>query len=90
MMEWLHKLWTEPDNKTPCPLRVVGLSSVAVYHGLFGWMLAGQHAIITTQVLSTYVDNMSTLVGVVGVAIGAKSIMKGDAKTPDAQPSQEN
>jgi len=78
-MRWPHWL-CEPDNVTPCPLRIMGTLAITGYHGLLAFMLGHQHAALTMADLGTYLDHMSIAGGSFGAAIGAKSLMKADAK----------
>lgn len=72
---------TEPDGTTLCPLRVTALAAVAGYHGLVGYLVGIQHTAITMADCGLYAQHMATLGTTLGVAIGAKSVLKGDAPT---------
>jgi len=77
-MKW-PRLFTERDNETPCPARVLMLCAVTVYHGLVGYALVAQHLVLTIESLGQYLVHMSMAVGTVAGAIGVKSALKGDA-----------
>lgn len=79
MINIIRKLFSEPDNETPCPVRIAtGLTNI-VYHvaAMFGIYLGILHLDIST--LGMYLQHMATLIGVGSISIGTKSIMKGDA-----------
>ena len=77
-MKW-PRILTERDNVTPCPARLLMVCAVAVYHGLVGYALVGQHLVLTFDSLGQYLGHMSMAVGTVAGAIGVKSALKGDS-----------
>ena len=79
MKDFIKKLFSEADNQTPCPVRIAaGLANVGYHIGALVGIYAGAiHLDITT--LGLYLQHMATLIGVGGLSIGTKSIMKGDA-----------
>ena len=79
-MSWLAHLFTEPDNTTVCPVRVIGLASGALYHAAAAGGIATGAIHLDIASLGQYLQHMSVLAGTMGVATGAKSIMNGDAK----------
>jgi hypothetical protein len=82
MMEFMKKLFSEADNQTPCPVRVAAGISNVIYHlaAVAGICMGSIHLDIST--LGQYLQHMATLIGVGGVSVGAKSIMKADANAP--------
>lgn len=79
-MSWFTRMITEGDNATQCPVRVGAVATAAVYHAGAVFMIIAQHVTIDISMLGQYIQHMSTLIGVAGVSIGAKSAMKGDAQ----------
>jgi hypothetical protein len=77
--ERLLQIFTEPDGATLCPTRVAGGLAISGYHGLLGFMLAHQHYMLTIADLGQYSQHMTILGSAVGVAVGIKSVLKGDA-----------
>ena len=82
-MSILANVLTEGDNKTHCPVRLGTSISAALYHvaAVVGAYMGSIHIDIAT--LGQYLQHMSLLFGVTGLAVGAKAIMGADAK-PDA------
>lgn len=72
---------TEPDGVTVCPLRVTALVAVAGYHSLIGYMVGFQHVALTMSDCGLYITHLTTAGLGFGGAIGAKSVLKGDAPT---------
>jgi hypothetical protein len=78
-MNW-PKFLCEPDNVTLCPVRAFFVGVGAVYHAAVGFMVFGQHSPIGIEMLGSYINHMTLLGGTTAGGIGAKSILKGDAK----------
>jgi hypothetical protein len=72
---------TEPDGVTLCPVRITALVAVAGYHSLVGYLVAIQRTPLTMADCGLYAQHLSILGSTLGVAVGAKSVMKGDAPT---------
>lgn len=66
--QWLSQSFTEPDNKTVCPVRLMAIAGVLQYLGL---ALAHyiQHGIFEAQ---NYAIGFGSLLGGIGVALGLK------------------
>ena len=75
----LANLITEPDNVTLCPVRVVVGLGVIAYHAAALWGLYSGSIKVEMHDLTEYVQHISTFAGIGGLAIGGKSLMKGDA-----------
>jgi hypothetical protein len=73
-------LLTESDNQTICPVRAATAVAGALYHAAAAYGVYAGSVHIDIASLGQYMNHMMTLVGVGGGAIGAKSVMKGDAK----------
>jgi hypothetical protein len=70
---------TEKDGVTFCPVRITALAAVAGYHSLVAYLVSVQHTPLTMADCGLYAQHMATLGSALGVAIGAKSVLKGDA-----------
>jgi hypothetical protein len=79
MLDTIRKLFTEPDNQTPCPVRVLtGIAALTYHAGAAAGICVGAlHLDIAT--LGAYLQHMAMLIGVGGASVGAKSVLKGDA-----------
>jgi len=69
---------TEPDGVTLCPVRITALAAVGGYHALVAWIVAAQKTPLTMTDCGLYAQHMSILGSSLGVAVGAKALMKGD------------
>ncbi len=69
---------TEPDGVTLCPVRITALAAVAGYHSLVGYIVSIQHTPLTMADCGLYAQHMATLGSALGIAVGAKSVLKGD------------
>lgn len=80
----LGKSWkaatTEHDGETKCPVRLGAIGTAIIYHAGAAWMVFGQHTSLDVAIMGQYVQHMCYLIGTSGLAIGAKSVMKGDAQ----------
>ena len=78
-MNFLQKLFSEADNETPCPVRIAaGITNFGYHLGAaVGIYMGAIHLDIVT--IGLYIQHMVTLIGVGGLSIGTKSLMKGDA-----------
>lgn len=78
-MSFLH-LFTESDNQTLCPVRIVLMGAVALYHAgvTFAVMFQGLH--LDFSMLGQYVQHMCELGGSIAAGVGVKSVLKGDAQ----------
>lgn len=81
LKERLLQTLTEPDGVTLCPLRVTALVAVAGYHALIGYMVGFQHVALTMPDCGLYITHLTAAGLGFGGAIGAKSVLKGDAPT---------
>lgn len=70
---------TEPDGVTLCPVRMTALAAVGGYHALVGYIAGFQHTPLTMADCGLYAQHMATLGSALGIAVGAKSVLKGDA-----------
>ncbi len=68
MRNFFKQLYTEPDNKTACPVRILAFVGVLHY---FGLSIAAyvQHATFDPQ---AFAIGLGALLGGVGVALGIK------------------
>jgi hypothetical protein len=71
---------TEADGVTLCPVRITALLAVTGYHSLIAFMLGYQHVSLGMADCGLYIQHMSLLGTSLGIGVGAKSIMKGDAQ----------
>ena len=71
--------FTEPDNKTLCPVRAVSIGTIGMYHvgAVYGLLTGAFHADMIA--LGQYAQHMMTLGGTLAMGVGAKSVLKGDA-----------
>lgn len=74
------QILTERDNATVCPVRVILLGAIVVYHvaAVVG-VCIGQLRIDMPS-LGDYLQHMSIVMLAAGGSIGAKSALKGDAQ----------
>jgi hypothetical protein len=81
-------MFTEPDGESFCPVRLAaGLANVTYHAAAAAGIYMGQlHLDIAT--LGQYLQHMSMLIGVGGVSVGAKSVMKGDTSNAGTVDSQ--
>lgn len=77
-MDCRHIL-TEADNTTLCPVRVAAFIVGALYHAAAAWGIFHNDLQFDIATLGQYMQHMMTLVGIGGLSVGAKSLMKGDA-----------
>lgn len=77
---WLMKLSSEPDNRTPCPVRIGTLGVAMAYHVGVAWMVFSQGDHVTQVGLGLYVQHMCYLIGFGAGGVGIKSVLGGDAK----------
>lgn len=79
-MGW-PKILCEPDNVTPCPVRVVLSGATAVYHAAatYGFIFKGIAFDIET--LGKYLEHMCLVGGTMAGGTGIKSVLKGDTPT---------
>lgn len=75
----IRQVFTEPDGITLCPVRVIGGIAIAGYHGLVVFMVAHQHVTLGMTDCGLYLQHMTIAGTALGVGVGAKSVMKGDA-----------
>lgn len=68
MKKFISNLFTEPDNQTFCPVRLIALVGVAQYFGLTTAHYV-QHAVFAPQ---DFAVGFGTLVTGVGVALAVK------------------
>lgn len=80
MFDTIKQLFSEPNNTTPCPVRVLAGVTALTYHAsaAAGIWHGSLHLDIAT--LGAYMQHMTMLIGVGGAAVGAKSVLKGDAQ----------
>ncbi len=74
------QMLTERDNSTVCPVRVILLGAIVVYHvaAIVGVCLGQMH--LDMPALGDYLQHMSVVMLAAGGSIGAKSVLKGDAQ----------
>jgi hypothetical protein len=77
LKKWLSDVFTEPDNKTICPVRIIAIIGALQYLGL-GVAHYVQHHIFDAQ---NFAVGFGTLLGGIGVALGLKK----DTSTPPKQ-----
>ena len=75
----LSNLITEPDNVTLCPVRLIVWIGVAGYHLGILWGVYAAAIKADMPSIGLYVQHIVTLAGIGGLAVGGKSLMKGDA-----------
>jgi hypothetical protein len=81
MIKLITDVFTEPDGITWCPTRIaIGIANL-IYHGMTVVGLAMGQLHIDLPSLAAYVTNMVQLIGFGTAAVGAKSVLKADAKT---------
>lgn len=66
--KWVKDAFTEPNNKTVCPIRVAAVVSLLQYHSLATANYI-QHHVFDAQ---SYAVGCATLIGAAGVALGLK------------------
>lgn len=78
MKQFFSDLFTEPNNKTACPVRIIAVAGALQYLGL---AIAHyiQHQVFDPQ---GYAIGFGALLGGIGVALGLKK----DTKPADPQP----
>lgn len=67
--EFFTKLITEPDNKTPCAAKLMGIGSFFSFHGLLGWDVFYNHIAFNP---TGYAAGISGLFATLGVLLGLK------------------
>lgn len=72
MKKWLTDMFTEPDNKTICPVRIIAILGSLQYLGMAGANYY-QHHIFDAQ---NYAIGFGALLGGIGVALGLKKDTK--------------
>lgn len=75
--DWLYAITTEPDNKTPCPIRLIGIVGT-----VFALVLTGHSVFVLHQPfdLQAYGIGFGALMATLGVAMGVKSDSPTDKK----------
>lgn len=74
------QMLTERDNATVCPVRVILVGAIAVYHlaAVVG-VCIGQMRLDMPS-LGDYLQHMCLVMGAAGGSIGVKSVLRGDAQ----------
>lgn len=78
-MSLLH-FFTESDNTTLCPVRVLLIGATVLYHAGAAFAVAFQGLHLDFSMLGQYVQHMCALGGSMAAGIGVKSVLKGDAQ----------
>lgn len=78
-MKW-PKILCEPDNVTPCPVRVGGAAVGIFYHAGVGYILGIERLSMGFPELSMYCTHMMGLLSTIGIGVGIKSACKGDTQ----------
>ena len=68
LKEMLWKTLTEPNNQTPCPVRILGIVGVLQYLAMVAVHYA-QHGVFETQ---GFAIGFAAIIGGVGAALGLK------------------
>lgn len=69
MRNFLIKIFTEPDNKTPCYIRIGGAVSFVYSHTMLSWGVIVHAAPFDFQ---QYALGLSAFVAAIGAALGMK------------------
>jgi hypothetical protein len=80
LKKWINDIFTEPDGKTMCPVRLLAIGGFLYALITHGWTIYAQHAAFDLQ-------NFGTSFGIMLATLGASLGLKTDAKvdTPVVQ-----
>lgn len=92
MKEWLRKVFaqmlTEGNGSMLCPVRILGVVAVGIYHIAAVVGVAHNSIQISMDALGDYVTQMIQFVGTIAASVGAKSLMRADAPPPPPPENQ--
>lgn len=70
LKKWVNDVFTEPDGKTMCPVRVLAIGGFIYFLCTHGYSVYAQHAAFD---LSGFGSSFGVMIATVGAALGFKT-----------------
>lgn len=70
LKKWINDVFTEPDGKTMCPVRVLAVGGFVYFLSTHAFSVYAQHSAFD---LSSFGSSFAMMIATVGAALGLKS-----------------